>query len=430
MRILLLGATGLIGSAVAARLHGDGHEVVGVARAIGADARRLPVARWIALDLRGIAGPSDWLPHLAGIEAVVNCAGTLQDSGRDSTAAVHRDAPSALWRACEQAGVRRVIQVSAMGVDRGGVTGFSRTKKEGDDALQASALDWAILRPSVVVGRQAYGGSALFRGLAALPVLPRTPEAGPLDVVQLDDVAETVLRLLRPDAAARVAIELAGPERLSFEEVVGAYRAWLGWRPARLVALPGWTMAAAYRIGDLIARLGWRPPIRTTARREVARGATGDGSDWTRITGIAPRSLAAALAAEPASVQERWFARLYFLKPLAIGVFALFWLMTGLVSLGPGYGRAVRIMQSTDAAAVAELSTIAGGVADILVALLIAFRRTTRLGLIAAFAISLVYIAAGTLLLPQLWADPLGPMMKIWPILALNLVCLAILDER
>jgi hypothetical protein len=189
-------------------------------------------------------------------------------------------------------------------------------------------------------------------------------------------------------------------------------------------------MAAAYRIGDLIARLGWRPPIRTTARREVARGATGDGSDWTRITGIAPRSLAAALAAEPASVQERWFARLYFLKPLAIGVFALFWLMTGLVSLGPGYGRAVRIMQSTDAAAVAELSTIAGGVADILVALLIAFRRTTRLGLIAAFAISLVYIAAGTLLLPQLWGDPLGPMMKIWPILALNLVCLAILDER
>ena len=39
-------------------------------------------------------------------------------------------------------------------------------------------------------------------------------------------------------------------------------------------------------------------------------------------------------------------------------------------------------------------------------------------------------IVAGTLLLPQLWADPLGPMMKVWPILALNFVCLAILDDR
>jgi hypothetical protein len=39
-------------------------------------------------------------------------------------------------------------------------------------------------------------------------------------------------------------------------------------------------------------------------------------------------------------------------------------------------------------------------------------------------------VVAGTLLLPRLWAEPLGPMLKIWPILALNLFLLAILDER
>jgi hypothetical protein len=48
----------------------------------------------------------------------------------------------------------------------------------------------------------------------------------------------------------------------------------------------------------------------------------------------------------------------------------------------------------------------------------------------AALGLSVFYIVAGTILLPALWADPLGPMMKIWPILALNLLCLAILDER
>lgn len=430
MRILILGATGFIGAAIAARLARGGHEVVGVARRLGIDTRRGPAARWVELDLRRVRGPQDWLPHLGGIDAVVNCAGTLQDSGRDDVAAVHVRGPAALWRACEQAGVRRVIQISAMNVDKGGVSAFSRTKSKGDAALEASDLDWVILRPSVVVGRQAYGGSALFRGLASLPVMPRQPEAGALDIVQLDDVTETVARMLEPGALSQVALDLAGPDRLTFEETIAAYRRWLGWTPARPIAVPGWLMAPAYRIGDLIGRLGWRPPIRTTARREIVRGATGDGGEWRRATGIEPQSLAAALAAEPASVQERWFARLYLLKPLAIGVFALFWLMTAFVSLGPGYGRAVALMRSTDAAAIAELSTIAGGALDILIGCMILWRPTSKVGLILALLASLFYVAAGTLLIPQLWADPLGPVLKIWPILVLNLVCLAILDER
>jgi uncharacterized protein YbjT (DUF2867 family) len=430
VRILLIGATGLIGSAVAARLASAGHAVVGLGRSGGSVARGLPLAGWIDLDLRQAHTSEAWLPHLHGIEAVVNCAGALQDSGRDSTGAVHRNAPAALWKACEQAGVRRVVHFSAMGVDRGGLTDFSRSKGEGDAALAASALDWVILRPSVVVGRSAYGGSALFRGLAALPLLPRTPEAGPLDIVQLDDVAETVARLLAPGAASRVALELAGPDRLTFEQVVAHYRAWLGWRPARLVSMPGWAMGLAYRLGDLVGRLGWRPPVRTTARREIVRGAVGDSGEWRRATGIEPQSLSGALAAQPASVQERWFARLYLLKPLALGTFALFWLITGLVSLGPGYTLAVSYMARAGAGWLSVPSVIAGGIADILVAFAIAYRPTARLGLVAAIFLSFFYVVAGTLLLPGLWADPLGPMMKIWPILALNLVCLAILDER
>jgi uncharacterized protein YbjT (DUF2867 family) len=430
LRILLIGATGFIGSAIAARLAAEGHELVGVARRIDAVARRLPVSRWIELDLRRAAAAEAWLAHLEGMDAVVNCAGALQDNVRDSTAGVHERAPSALWEACERAGVTRVIHFSAMGVDRGGLTGFSSTKLRGDEALERSDLDWVILRPSVVVGRQAYGGSALFRALAAFPLLPRSPEAGPLDIVQLDDVVETVARLLPWTTPSRVALELAGPDRLSFEEVVQAYRAWLGWKPARIVEAPPMLMASAYKAGDLIAKLGWRPPIRSTARREIVRGAIGDPSQWKQATGIEPRSLSAALAAEPASVQERWFARLYLLKPLAIGTFALFWLLTGLISLGPGYDLAAAYMRLAGAGPLSEPSVVAGGIADILVAFGIVYRRTSRLALIAAIFLSLFYVVAGTILLPQLWRDPLGPMMKIWPILVFNFLCLAILDER
>src|SRR3954449_9896256 len=90
-------------------------------------------------------------------------------------------------------------------------------------------------------------GRALFRGLAALPVLPVMPDTGPLQIVQLDDVVATVLFFLAPSAPSRVALDLAGPERLSFAEIVRRYRAWLGWREARIVMLPRWVGAALYR---------------------------------------------------------------------------------------------------------------------------------------------------------------------------------------
>ena len=64
--------------------------------------------------------------------------------------------------------------------------------------------------------------------------------------------------------------------------------------------------------------LGWRSPARATALAQLSAGVVGDPSPWTSATGIKPRSLDAILAERPASVQDRWFARLYWLKPVAI----------------------------------------------------------------------------------------------------------------
>jgi uncharacterized protein YbjT (DUF2867 family) len=429
LRVLLTGATGLIGRAVLASLYGEGHEVVAVVRDANAAIRLPEAARCIALDIARATSPADWLPHLAGIDAVVNCAGVLQDSPRDSTAGVHTDGAAALFAACEQAGVPRVVQVSAIGVDRGAATAFARTKLAGEKALMARDLDWVILRPSVVVGRQAYGGGALLRGLAALPVMPRVADTGPLQVVQLDDLVRTVLFFLRPDAPARLALEIAGPQRLTLEDILIAYRRWLGLGDALFVTVPRWITTATFRLGDLIGLLGWRPPLRSTTRLELMRGAVGDPAPWMRLTGIEPRSLGAALAAEPASVQERWFARLYFAKPLTAGVLALYWLVTGLVALWPGWEDAVALIQEAGFGAAGPLAA-ACAIADIVVGAGIAVRRTARPALYAALALSLAYVVLGTLQLPGLWADPLGPLVKVLPIIVLNIVALAILDDR
>jgi hypothetical protein len=294
-----------------------------------------------------------------------------------------------------------------------------------------SDLHWVILRPSVVVGRPAFGGSALFRGLAALPILPVMPNSGPLQIVQLDDLTRTVLFFLDANAPSRIALDVAGPQRLSFSDAVRSYRRWLGWREPRTISVPAWLSPAMFRLGDFAGLLGWRPPVRSTAQREMARGAVGDTDQWRRLTEVEPRSLSAALAAEPASVQERWFSQLYLLKAVGFTVFSLFWIATGLISLGPGWqiGRGL-VLEGGVSEPLATLSVVAGALADIAIGVAIAFRRTARLGLYAALAISVSYMLIGTILLPRLWAEPLGPMLKIWPIIAFNLMLLAIREDR
>ena len=134
MRVLVVGATGLIGSAVLARLTADGHEVVGLSR--HPPSAVLGDVRHVAFDLAS-ASAADFLPLLAGIDAVVNCAGTLQDAPSESTEGVHHRGVCALVAACEKAGPRRFVHLSAVGVERE-VSAFSATKHAGEAAIGAS----------------------------------------------------------------------------------------------------------------------------------------------------------------------------------------------------------------------------------------------------------------------------------------------------
>jgi uncharacterized protein YbjT (DUF2867 family) len=414
MKIAVIGGTGLIGSAIVAHLSSRGHSVVAMSRTAGdADPEATSV------DLNKATSPSYWVHHLGGVEVVVNCAGVLQDSPKDSTSMVHHHGIAQLFAACEQLQIRRVIHFSAIGVDRETPSAFSVTKLSGDKALMERDLDWIILRPSVVIGRPAYGASALMRGLAALPAIPVMPNTGPLQIVLLEDVVRTVEHFLDPGAPTRKIVELVGPHRYSFLDVVALIRRWYRWPPAREVHLPNFASSAMYKFGDMTSLLGWRPPVRSTAEREIARGAIGNLEDVQRL-GFHPKSLPEFFASEPASVQERWFARM-----------SLFWISTAYVSLGPGWDYGVGLMREGGVEGTsAALTVVAGALADLAIGLAIAYRPTSRYGLYAAIVISFTYAIIGTILVPRLWADPLGPMLKIWPIIVLHFVALAVLDDR
>ena len=337
MRVLITGAYGLIGAASLTRLHRDGHELIGAGRSIADARRRFPYARWEVADFDALTTARSWHALLDGIDAVVNCAGALQDGARDNLRRVHVEVPAALFAACEEKGVRRVIHVSAVGAGPDGVTAFARTKGETERDLRSRNLDWIILRPGLVLARGAHGGTALVRAAAGVPFVTPVVPAKPIQIVAVKDVAETVAWALRPGAPARLTLEPVHPQPLALGAIVAAYRGWLGLKPQPTIVLPRLITAVAKP-----RRMRWHgsdgaAPCERPRLPSWKAGVTGDATSWIAATGIAPKSLDDILAGEPATVAERWFARLYLLKPLAIAVLAAFWIASGVIALGPGF---------------------------------------------------------------------------------------------
>jgi uncharacterized protein YbjT (DUF2867 family) len=406
--------------------------VVGLGRSARTAHRRFPFAIWVEADFHRLLSPDDWLPLISGFDAVVNCVGAFQRGSRDRLDRIHLDAPAALFAACQRAGVRRVVQISAIVADLDSPTEFGRSKAAAEQALRATPLDWLILRPGVVIGPGAYGGSALLLGLAGVPL--RTPLIAaerPIQVVAVEDVAETVAWAMRPAAPAQLTFDLVHPQPLSLREIVLGFRRWLGFPSQPVWILPRMLAAAVAALADALGWLGWRSPARSTGFAQLAAGVAGDPSLWTRKTGIEPRSFADMLARRPATLQDRWFARLYGMKPLAIGGLALFWIATGLIALGPGYAASrAQLSAAGFGAGLAAATVIGGAVFDIVLGLMLLVRRLAKPVLVTMLLATLCYVAAGSAIAPQLWSDPLGPLTKILPMLLATLFTLAIIEER
>jgi uncharacterized protein YbjT (DUF2867 family) len=319
MRVLVTGAYGLIGAACLARLHAAGHEVVAAGRNLRSARRRLPYAQWIAADFSTLASAEAWQPLLRGVDALVNCVGVLQDGLRDDVQCVQLDGTKALFDGCVRAGVRRVIHISAIGAEPDGPSAFSRSKAAAEAYLKELPLDWVIVRPALVLGSAVYGGTAMLRGIAAFPgVVPVMRADARVQVIGLDDLAETVARALAPEAPARTVWEVAHPQVHRFADIVTAIRLWLGFPPRRVVALPDAIARIVALCADGLGWLGWRSPARSTSLAQLTAGVVGDPARWMAESGVAPKSLDQILAARAASVQDRWFARLYLLRPVAI----------------------------------------------------------------------------------------------------------------
>jgi len=422
MRVLVVGGYGFIGRAVAETLARRGHAVVGWGRSPAIGRRILPDAAWIAGDLRRMHHAASWHGPLSGVDAVVNASGALQDGVDGTLHQVQGEAIVALIDACQFAGVKRFVQISAVGAAPDASTRFMASKAMADAHLRDSGLDWTILRPALVVGRNAYGGTALIRALAALPIMLTVYGDSEVQCVALDDVAAACVDALEGFVPPGRDVVLASPERLPLREAIALHRRWLGLPPVRLaIDLPPLLAAPIALAADLAGWFGWRSPLRSTAMRVMRNGVLADGKN---DASLAP--LAGILAANPSGVQDRVAARMFLLTPLIVFALAALWIGSGLVGL----------IESADAAALiggansAEWLVQACSVIDLLLGGAILIRKWARMAAVLMAIVSLAYLLGGSLLTPGLWLDPLAPLLKILPAFGLALVAAAVLDRR
>ncbi|PYG55758.1 uncharacterized protein YbjT (DUF2867 family) [Rhizobium sp. UGM030330-04] len=428
MKILILGATGFIGSEVLRSLHLRGHPVTGLARSVTRARDKWPFTNWISADLARMTRVSDWDALVGDHDAIVNCAGALQDGLSDDLAATQEKAMLALYEAAAQAGGRLLIQISARTAGAAADLPFLATKRRADAALAASGLPCVILRPALVVGRNAHGGTALVRALASFPLtLPLVNGTMPVQTVAVEDVAAAVNAAIDGEIPPGSDLELAADEALTLQDVVATHRQWLGLPPAPVINLPSALMHPVSLVADAAGALGWRSPLRSTAMTVMSEGIVTENETGPRMASL--KTLKQTLAAHPSGVQDLWFARSYLLKPLVILCLSLFWLLSGLVPLLNINGAAAHFLPFMPQASAVTL-TLATCLIDIALGVTVLLRPLARKALIGMLLVSAAYLAGGSLLEPGLWFDPLGPLVKVLPSIALTLVALATLDER
>lgn len=427
---VVLGAYGLIGSACVRALKADGFRVVGVGRSVSAGRRSDPEIGWLKRDVSA-ATASDWRADLADADVVVNATGALQDGARDDLAAIHQTAIARLTEALAGSAVR-FVQISAAGASATATTAFLRTKMRGDEILMNAELDWVVLRPTLVIGPQAYGGTALLRASAAFPlvgmwVYPDTP----VQTVFVEDVADAVLRAARGEIANGTVADLTETGSQTLATLTRAIRSWQGFAPWKLtVTIPRIVMRAVGCGADMLGWLGWRSPLRSSALKTLEVGVTGDSAAWLAAGGAPCRPLAETLRAIPATVQERWFARLYLLLPVGVATLAVFWMLSGLIGILSQQEARQLLADRGFSPTIAGISVFGGSIVDFGLGLAILFRRWARRGCVGMVAVSIAYLVCGTLWATDIWLDPLGPFPKVLPGIALALIVAAVLEER
>ncbi len=268
MKVLIVGGSGYVGTHMARHLLEQGHQVAIASRR---GAGPLEGVRYVAAD----AARDEGLHEAArGHDALIYLVGIIRERGDQTFRQAHVEGVRHSLAAAKSAGIRRFVHMSALGTARGTGSRYYETKAEGEELVQASGLDWTILRPSLIFGQgdEFFGG--ILKGLVTAPV-PFIPQIGDgsfvFRPVWVGDVAMAFEQALRRPATIHCSYNLVGPKEYTFRELLLLVRDTLGFRKP-LLPIP---LALMDFVVPLISSLPFSP-ITLDQYRQLKMGNTAD----------------------------------------------------------------------------------------------------------------------------------------------------------
>ncbi len=287
MLVAITGATGFVGRIIVERLLRHDHEV----RVLARDPR---TAGWIA-DRGGqvVAGdlesPDALTKLLVGADAAIHLVGIIEEVGRQTFQRVHVEGTRAVVLACRQAGVKRLVHMSALGArENPRATAYHRTKAQAEELVRNSGLSYAIMRPAVIAAPGNPVLTMLCRMIRYAPVVPVIGDGKyKFPLVYGDDVAEAfALAAERPGLTG--SYDLTGPIDLAYRDVLDELERALGvHRPRLFVPLP--LAKAGVWIGALVPMIA---PITPPQLQMLLEGPTTAHNALIEVFDIKPTPFA------------------------------------------------------------------------------------------------------------------------------------------
>ncbi|WP_419421031.1 SDR family oxidoreductase [Legionella sp. D16C41] len=429
MNILITGASGFAGAWITKTLIAEGHQVVAAVRDTLYTENLFPQAKVIACDFVKDTTEEIWLPRLEDIDVIVNCVGIFYHSNPKIIWAIHYYTPKALFAAANKLNIKKIIHLSALGVDQY-QSDYAKSKKAIEDYLLTLTNPCIILRPSFIYGQASEGGMALMRALAAFPGIIPLPGKGlqPFQPIHVEDLAYAVGHFIICSKQDSIILPAVSPKTVSLKEILLTLRNWLQIKGNYSLAIPMALIKVGAKIGDYLPF----STINTPAIAMLEQGniaAPQEVEKFTKLAGFVPKNFKEGAYQLPVSKSDRLYARLFFIKPLLRLSLVFMWLASAVVSAF-FFPKAASFMLLAKAGVNNFWQPILLYVACIINAALgfsLLFNYKTKLNCLIQIMVMVAYTIIITIKIPYLWIEPFGSIVKNVPVL-ISIIILYLLD--
>ena len=293
--VTVFGGTGFVGRQVVRALARKGLRVRAAARQPGRGyrLRMLGDVGQIEVVQANIRDPASVARALEGAEACINLVGVLYEAGPQKFASVHAEGAGRVAQAARDAGVARMIQVSAIGADAGSPSQYGRTKAAGEAAVRAAFPTATVIRPSIVFGPEDDFFNRFAQMASISPALPLIGGGHTrFQPVYVGDLAEAIAQAAASDAHAGKTFELGGPAVYSFRDLLEFILLETG-RKRFLANLPFPLAEMLGALGDIVAPV-LAPPITSDQVNSLKVDNVPSGAlPGLEAFGVTPRSIEA-----------------------------------------------------------------------------------------------------------------------------------------